>query len=161
MFQIRKNVFETNSSSTHSISYNPNSKLEKSELEVDADGYIHTELGEFGWQIRDYTDQKSRLSYLVTMLAEMSGNRCWCLSASDLEQTIQEINDDIGFKDISEEIAAYTGAKGLILDISEGYIDHQSVEFSTMSDFLDDCCCSSVINFVFGDTVVHTDNDNH
>lgn len=160
MFQIRRNVFETNSSSTHSVSCTPGGKLAKSELEIDSDGFIHTELGEYGWEVEDYSRQADRLSYLVTMLAEMCGHHCWCMSQEELEREIRELNESIELKDISEEIAAYTGARGIIVDVSEGYIDHQSVEFSIMSDYLDDCG-TDVLGFVFGDTVVHTDNDNH
>lgn len=40
--KIRNSVFETNSSSMHSLSYTKYKELEKSTLEIDEDGYIHT-----------------------------------------------------------------------------------------------------------------------
>lgn len=66
------------------------------------------------------------------------------------------------FKRLSKEIGRYTGCRGVIIDQSEGYIDHQSHEnYATFRDFLNDYKLD-VVEFVFGRGVeVHTDNDNY
>ena len=76
MKQVRRSVFETNSSSTHSITIT-HGKISNNDIHVDRDGYIHTELGDFGWEVCDYRGQAERLSYLVTMLAVKSDVTLW------------------------------------------------------------------------------------
>lgn len=161
MKQIRRSVFETNSSSTHSVTILHNG-LEKNDMRVHEDGYIHTEIGEFGWEIADYKAQEDRLSYLVTMLAEKNGMYRWWSNKKSAKENVKELMSVPEFKRISKEIGKHAGCKGIIIDPSNGYIDHQSHDtYSTLQDFLDDYG-TDVVEFVFGrGTVVHTDNDNH
>ena len=67
MRQIRNGVFETNSSSTHSVSVRCGKGLQQNWMPVGNDGYIHASLDEFGWEIETYRDQDAKLSYLLTM----------------------------------------------------------------------------------------------
>ena len=162
MKQIRRNVFETNSSSTHSISFSSKKKaLEDSTLKIEDDGYIHTEFGEFGWEIENYTRQEDKLQYLITMIACMNGcNPMWNDESFDKFRTeITELDD---FKILNEEIIKHTGCEnGLYIDESDGYIDHQSVENGSLKSYLRDWGVKNCIEFIFGDVIVHTDNDNH
>lgn len=73
MKQIRRGVFETNSSSTHSVTVDHSKGLSPNYLYVSDDGYVHAEFGEFGWEVWDYTDQETRLSYLLTMARCLNG----------------------------------------------------------------------------------------
>lgn len=159
MYQIRRGTFETNSSSTHSVSVASGSSLHKSNLKVDDEGYIHTHLSDYGWEDYWYDSQEDRLSYLVTMLAEIIGHHPWCLSSEELKREIQAIQESIEFQELSDEIASYAGAKGLILDVEEGYIDHQSVHYSSIREYFE-YWNTSCLEFVFGNVSVHTDNDN-
>ena len=59
--QIRKNVFETNSSSTHAICISKNNDYKKRD-------YINFEIGEFGWEFDVYGDVYSKASYLITAI---------------------------------------------------------------------------------------------
>jgi len=161
MKQIRRSVFETNSSSTHSITITHRG-LANNNMPVDRDGFIHTELGEFGWEVEDYDDQASRLSYLVTMLAEKSQIEAWWHGDKTTKEIATEIMETREFERLSDEIGRHARCKGVIIDPSEGYIDHQSHEdYRSFQDFLDECG-TDVVEFVFGrGNVVHTDNDNH
>ena len=64
---IRHNVWETNSSSVHSLVICKDG-LERSKLPVDEDGYIITDFGNFGKYDMGITtyDQAMKLSYLAT-----------------------------------------------------------------------------------------------
>lgn len=132
---------------------------------MDRDGYIHTELGEFGWEVWDYKGQAERLSYLVTMLAVKSDVTLWCYE-DDESRTEKDIVEDImkthEFEKLSDEIGRHARCSGVIIDPSDGYIDHQSHEdYRDFQDFLDQYN-TNVVEFVFGrGNVVHTDNDNH
>jgi len=161
MKQIRRSVFETNSSSTHSITIT-HKGLADNNMPVNQDGFIHTELAEFGWEVWNYDDQASRLSYLVTMLAEKSQIEAWWHGDRTTEEIAKEIMETREFEKLSDEIGRHARCKGVIIDPSDGYIDHQSCEdYRNFQDFLSECG-TDVVEFVFGrGNVVHTDNDNH
>jgi hypothetical protein len=61
---IRKGVFETNSSSTHSITIADSGKLQNT-LPI-TDGKIFVTCEEFGWEQEVHTDAYTKLSYLKT-----------------------------------------------------------------------------------------------
>lgn len=173
MKQIRRSVFETNSSSMHSVSISNkrNYLYDEDCLLVDVDDYVHVRFGEFGWEIESYNDAYSKLQYIVTMLVETEGRRV--MSSDDLFETD-------GFKLINDAVADYCHCKGIWIDSwmkmelyewdgrkelyleHDGYIDHQSHEdYSCVKDFLDDYGVS-ITDFIFNSgVVVHTDNDNH
>ena len=52
---------------------------------------------------------------------------------------------------------------GIIIDSeSEGYIDHQSIEdYRTFKEWLDSTGAESIEDFIFGNIILHTDNDNY
>lgn len=86
--QIRKGVFETNSSSTHSVSFyktKGDSYVGADELPQtnhyiffddndnyhESDDLVAVELGKYGWDIKTYTEVYDKLSYLLTMGIEI------------------------------------------------------------------------------------------
>ena len=167
MKTIRNNVFETNSSSSHSLCIKANNKLNSSYLTVDdIDNYVHVEFGKFGWGYEETNDQYDKLSYLVTMLIETESNGC---------KSIQDLYKTKGFNSINEVIKEYYKCDGIIIDSivrpsswdenylnHDGYIDHQSCEnYSTIQDFLDDWGVT-IEQFIFNsDIILIIDNDNH
>ena len=175
MRQIRKSVFETNSSSTHSVSVSRKNSNYYSEncLEnhIDYDNKVHVEFGEFGWEWASYDSPYEKLQYIVTMLAETEGRNI---------STVDELFETDGFKLINDAVADYCNCDGIWIDSDmkmnsyewdgkehqyldhDGYIDHQSHEdYKSVQDFLDDYCVN-VEQFIFDDGVcVITDNDNH
>lgn len=175
MRQIRKNVFETNSSSTHSVSVSSkNSSYDSYDCLdpfKDYDNKVYVKFGEFGWEICDYDTPYKKLQYVVTMLVETEGNNITC---------VDDLFETDGFKLINDAVADYCDCDGIWIDedmkldsyewdnkthyyISHnGYIDHQSCEdYSSVQDFLDDYGVD-ITKFIFDSgVVVHTDNDNH
>lgn len=110
---IRNNVFETNSSSVHTLSI-AKSGLEPSHLPVDKEGYILTDYGEYGKDHRYYSTQEEKLSYLITC--------CYYLNSWD-----KDLEDNYEFQTIEKTVCDYTGAKGIkVLGKKEPAIDHQS-----------------------------------
>lgn len=133
MIKIRRNVFETNSSSMHSLSVIGSDRV--STLTTSKDGIIVVGEGEFGWGYDTLTTPSEKLSYLVT---EYSG---------------QEEMIDM----IKEAVKDYTGLTMAVYE-DEGYIDHQSQ--GMISEYVSDK--QSIIDLVFNDkNVIIIDNDNH
>lgn len=173
--QIRNGVFETNSSSTHSVSIsNENSNYcseDCLESYIDWDNKVHVEFGEFGWEIRHYYSPYNKLQYIVTMLVETEGRYI---------STVDKLFETDGFKIINDAVADYCNCDGIWIDTEmkmdsyewggkietyishDGYIDHQSCEgYNSVQDFLDDYGVD-ITKFIFDESVcVITDNDNH
>lgn len=145
--QIRRNVFETNSSSVHSISIS-NDGREPSELKLNKDGYIEVDFGYFGKDERLYTSQYDKLSYLITCLYYLSG---W---------DVEGIYEKYEFGYVEEAICEYSGAKGIrIVGKNEPYIDHRSVPYLDI-EIINSYDKDEVINFVFNKYVsLKTDCD--
>lgn len=169
---IRRGVFETNSSSTHSVSIvgkndythtiDVNDLPTPRDLVVDRRyNKVITHFGEFGWGPLVYNDPAVKLSYLITMVAETE--------AKHIEAKEQYFETE-GFKLINDTIASKLNCDGVLLedniDIStynyangdqtsyikiDGYIDHQSYEpFDSLKEFLDHYDVSAE-DFIFDD----------
>ena len=178
--QIRVGVFETNSSSTHSVSIGNGEKellglykYEEYNLlthQYFEDNYIHVTFGEFGWEQKTYNDIITKLEYALTMLV--------CLQ-HDAEgiKTIEDFYALPEFQEINQLVANHCDCDGILIDLSSeaefgfkggyylehpGYIDHQSCEdYGCLDDFLNRYGVT-LEQFIFDPNVtLITDNDNH
>ena len=171
MRKIRKNVFETNSSSMHSVCIRGRKRLDRPNLPIlPLDNKVISEFGEFGWEIENYSDQETKLSYLLTMIAETSyrkENKCDFYELDDfkmVEDVICKYCNCEGIKlkgEFEVKRGSWDGKEYYYLDFDE-YIDHQSHEdYSCLQDFLDDYGVT-IEEFIFSPNVIlHTDNDNN
>jgi hypothetical protein len=156
---IRRGIFETNSSSTHSVSIvgknDYTHTIDVSDLPTPRDlvvdsryNKVITHFGEFGWGPLVYNDPEVKLSYLITMVAETEAKHI---------DTKEQYFETEGFKLINDTIASKLSCDGVLLedeiDITtydyinlphtsyikiDGYIDHQSYEpFDSLKEFLD------------------------
>lgn len=140
---IRKGVFETNSSSVHTITIKKNSKRNYPEELV-------FEAGEFGWERETYDSPTMKASYLYTFICEN-------LSKSD--DLIESMNT---VKGALEKIAAVLNEVGVkaVFTKSYGYnyIDHGDELWGFFNDIINDK--ELLLDYLFGDSVLETGNDN-
>lgn len=161
MKALRFGTFETNSSSTHSLTivrprhYGP--------LKVEPDSNrVEMHCGEFGWEREVYSSPEEKLCYLWTM---------FCMTELHKADSLAEIKFLPGFQLINDAVAENCNCDGISarsithskyggLDCG-GYIDHQSCEdYSSVQDFLDQNGMT-VASFIFDDTIaIQTGNDN-
>lgn len=141
---IRDNIFETNSSSVHSLTFRNN--LEPSEL-AKRNGYTYAHFGEFGKEYMKYFDQQTKLDYLVSYLYYLIGG---C-------STLEDIYDCYEFKILQEAVCEHAGTKGLKIakNPAEPMIDHQSMPdngggFLSWSDYYNK---EFLQNFIFNPEV--------
>ena len=144
---IREEVFESNSSSVHSLYIK--GKLGKNKLKM-KDGYVITDFGEFGTDEHIYMSQNDKLSYLITELYYINH---W---------EYDSIEDMYQFKYIEEAIMDYDdsviGIK--ILKKKEPNIDHQSQPEYGDSNFVNYWDKASIQNFIFNNNIgIKTDCD--
>lgn len=139
MKTIRKNVFETNSSSTHSIAI-PSKPITWG-------NYISFNIGEFGWEWRDVDPA----DYLYTAILTCS-DRDYAELYIDKMKNVLERNG-INYRMQTPQWDEYNGHYYL----KDGYIDHSS----ELGKFLEVVFSNdeSLLNFIFGG-LVFTGNDN-
>lgn len=148
MKKIRFGVFETNSSSTHSICIAKNAELliPKS---------IHFSFGEFGWEQDTLDSMHEKASYLYTGLF-----------ANDRELDFDEIKEYLEKKgvEVSAEVPiwkeyTYEGNNGGKYVDNGGYVDHSG----DMTEFLNAVCEDKerLMRYLFsGLSFIRTGNDN-
>lgn len=140
--KIRRGFFETNSSSSHSITFAQDFVLDNS-LGVD-EGICTIYAGEFGWEVVDYYDARTKASYALTY-AKVCG----------------EIDLFIMLTEAIKEMTGCTYVEFKAIGHDDwGYIDHQSISSQVPQGAFESK--QSLINFIFNsETLLHTDNDNH
>lgn len=136
MYQVRNGVFETNSSSTHSICI--------PKKHVDAGAYVDFHIGEYGW---DYDDVDAA-DYLYTAI----------LCFDDWRELLDRLKEALDCHGVS-----YTFEKPEWNDECEdylvnGWIDHAYDTREFVEAVLDDD--DLLMRLLFGDSHVYTGNDN-
>lgn len=105
MINIRTSVFETNSSSTHSISIASNADGILGTIVPNDEGVIILTGGEFGWAWDKFNDAITKANYCAVDAAEHAEHSHM----------------------LAEVLAEHTGAKKIVFAIDDGsYIDHDS-----------------------------------
>lgn len=129
-------MFETNSSSSHSISWSRSAAQLLDSIKPDVDGNIILTGGEFGWGYESHSDAWTKANYCAVDVAGSS-------------------NEEI----LKKVIREHTGAKQVIVQLSsDAYIDHQSI--GTAHDLFDKE--EDVKRFIFDRNIsLIIDNDNH
>lgn len=156
---IRKGVFETNSSSSHSVTLRKGGESDTRFFHVDDENRVVVTPDEYGWGYEVLTEPDQKLSYLVTMVMQR---------LSDNYSVIDDelLHEDEDFKKIVECITTYTDYKDVILSDPtyksgrfDFYIDHQSY-YGSLDEFLSDW--GVTMNQLLFDTGVSIiiDNDN-
>lgn len=160
MRKIRSNVFETNSSSSHSVTIGKSTRQD-SYLEIeeycDKDDYEPTiviDTEEF-CGFCDHNTQQEKLAYLMQQIAYINGYfELFWSSCSELDQKLQEYYDCDDFRELEDAVCEYTGAKHLRFGDLDGYIDHDSIIYDIYE--LKDEIGGDYCNFIFSpDSYVH------
>ena len=166
MKKIRNNVFETNSSSSHSIAYSKKDRGWDFYLPVSEDGVLTIPFGEFGWSADLLKTPIEKLSYYIT------DNVPWDELGCDYYTSLSELGMD--WDDICEKLKKTDVFSRMIYNIKSccpevkdvefeqnggssypfGYVDHQSCGTSHEDDI-------SFEDLIFNNArVIVIDNDN-
>jgi len=135
MINFRGRVFETNSSSTHSITITPNSSGILDTINP-INGVISLTGGEFGWEWKKFNSSLKKANYAAVYVRN-------------------DVNKRNMLVDVIKE---HTGAKSVEIDLNiNGYIDHQSLDIADKA-FTDK---DSLKNWLFNpESWLFTGNDN-
>jgi len=121
--QIRKNVFETNSSSSHSLTMAKGDivaqPFDKTVLRA---GQVYLSKHEYGWEWHRYYSAHAKADYLFTQLFESE-----TISSGKPEAVTQALREDNEkFDMLCRVIEEHTGVKVYVEPGTTGYVDHDS-----------------------------------
>lgn len=137
---IRNNVFETNSSSSHSIHISEEVELLDTSLTPNHEGTVILEGGQFGWGFDKFEDASTKANYLSIQD-----------SGVDRELLVQAIKEQTSAKEVK-----FFGVDDYDSQYWS-YIDHQSSGTASELDTVE-----KIKNFIFNlKCVLYIDNDNH
>lgn len=110
---VREKLFETNSSSSHSITLSGSPVVKPDDIFVEEDGTCRVYEGEFGWGIDEFSDAATKASYLYTYITRIAPQDSTGYLLERLHAAIK--------KHVKCECVEFDDSK-------EGYIDHQSAD---------------------------------
>lgn len=149
MKQIRTGVFETNSSSTHSICIATNSDyLTKSKIYFGYD--------DFGWERRTISSIDDKAAYLWTGITD-----CFYNDVSKVEETKLKIREILESENIECEFAEYEISRYFDKDYCDcdGYVDHSEGLEEFINEVIKDK--SLLLSYLFSPySFIITGNDN-
>ena len=164
---IRNSVWETNSSSMHTVTVRGKKNVDYVRYNSPINGIIEVSLDEYGWSGPSCDTFKSKLKYalLMVLLTEYPSFNYYDESFVVDQSVLEECQ---GYKDILDAVRKHQDCDFILIKRHNnsyypyGYIDHQSYEdYNSLKDFLDDWNVD-IERFLFDDgVVVHIDNDNH
>ena len=147
--QIRRGVYETNSSSTHAICITNNSSYE-------LPTHIDFRFGEFGWEFAEYDDVNTKASYLITAI--------FSFDIEDADNYLNQLTDILDSNHITYTMPdkkidswKYGGETHYYYDIG-GYIDHAGETREFVEAVLTDS--DKLFRYLFGKSMIITGNDN-
>jgi hypothetical protein len=153
---IRQNVFETNSSSTHSLSISNINNIDNTIKDKYLKLNLFLRFDEFGWGYDNLETPQDKLTYILTMITNNNFNR-YNDNEGDIKERLLEL--DV-YKRVNNVVKKYTG-KDIYTDINIkdfGHIDHQSNDI--LDEWLDDE--EKIASIIFNsDSCITIDNDNH
>lgn len=153
--QIRKGVFETNSSSTHAICIATDDVLNFPKN-------VNFSFGDFGWEEERYMDRRTRANYLYTALAYIEDTNVLLGYLSFIKKTLKSHGIECDMDDFRFCINTYDDDDDIdwyLMPSGEGYIDHGS----ETREFVDAVCTNEdkLLNYLFSDrSYILTGNDN-
>lgn len=149
MKQIRVGVFETNSSSTHSICIATAS-------EYSAKPKICFRYDKFGWERRTINSTDNKAAYLWTGITD-----CFYDDISKVEEMKSKIKDILESENIECEFAEYKISRYFDKDCcdNDGYVDHSESLVEFINEVMGDK--SLLLSYLFSpDSFIITGNDN-
>lgn len=115
--KIRSSVFETNSSSMHTLTLKNSDETKDFVLELDKDGYLHIETGDYSDLKKDLKEVSEILSFVASWIVEYGYYNGWA-AEHDWEgnPSPDEMRSFKGFDVLENIVKKHTGTKGIIIE---------------------------------------------
>lgn len=146
-YRIRKGVFETNSSSMHSLVIKGEKKINKEQLKINEDGFIEVETDDYTWGNFILETAQEKLNYVAS--CKINEDDLY-LFGNDPENNSKHhkrlARAGIEFIKLEEAICEVTGAKGIEVNLIRGCSTEQSLDELVKEDL-------SVLDIIFDDSI--------
>lgn len=114
--KIRSSVFETNSSSMHTLTLKNSDETKDFVLELDKDGYLHIETGDYSELKKDLKEVPEILSFVASWIVEYGYYDGWGEEHDYENPSPDEMRTFKGFDVLENIVKKHTGAKGIIIE---------------------------------------------
>lgn len=124
MKKIRNSVFETNSSSMHSLILKNSEEIKDiSALKLDDNGYLHIELNDYSFLEKDLKEVNEILSFVASYMIEYGYYNGWSKRNNyERDPNPEEMKNFKGIDILEKIVKKYTGAKGIVIEkITQGH----------------------------------------
>lgn len=122
---IRKSVFETNSSSAHTLCLTTDYRT-KLDLNI-KDDVLTVELGEYGQQKRRLTTPQEKLNYIFTLAFNQYSDN-YCIEQDELDDVLKKLHENTDYKLFVYWLSDTLNIKTVEYKMSDScaYVDPQS-----------------------------------
>lgn len=146
-YRIRKGVFETNSSSMHSLVIKGEKKINREQLKINKDGFIEAETEDYTWGNFILETAQEKLNYVAACKINEDG---LYLFGNDSENNSKHhrrlARAGIEFIKLEEMLCEATGAKGIEVNLIRGCSTEQSLDELVKEDL-------SILDIIFDDSI--------
>ena len=164
MLNKRTNVFETNSSSVHTLTIGNTIN----DLIVDKDGYVHVTLPYYGTNYEVYNNAYDKLCYAILTVCYTRGIYITFYdedptpeSMEDWNECLADLKDTFEYQSIEECVVTEINRQnrvcyGIKIHPSDCGIDHQSADYSSLDHLLEENNIENIHEFIFGNIILET-----
>lgn len=146
-YRIRKGVFETNSSSMHSLVIKGEKKINREQLKINEDGFIEVETDDYTWGNSLLKTAQEKLNYIVS--CKINEDDLY-LFGNDSENNSKHhkrlARAGIEFIKLEEMLCEITGAKGIEVNLTRGCSTEQSLDELVREDL-------GILDIIFDDSI--------
>lgn len=145
--RIRKGVFETNSSSMHSLVIKGEKRINREQLKINENGFIEVETDDYTWGYFILETAQEKLNYVAACKINEDG---LYLFGNDSENNSKHhkrlARAGIEFIELEEMLCEITGAKGIEVNLARGCSTEQSLDELVKEDL-------SILDIIFDDSI--------
>ena len=146
-YRIRKGVFETNSSSMHSLVIKGEKKINREQLKINEDGFIEVETDDYTWGNFILETAQEKLNYVAACKINEDG---LYLFGNDSENNSKHhkrlARAGIEFIKLEEMLCEITSAKGIEVNLTRGCSTEQSLDELVREDL-------GILDIIFDDSI--------
>lgn len=163
MKSIRKNVFETNSSSMHSISLCDKNCGYDTNIDNGQDykGTLHVDLARYGWEWKWISTPYEKLQYVLTQIAQtLCCIEGYLSEDDDRDEAREEIYENHDFQSVLYYVKKNTDFDKIEIGNLDGHIEYGSY-VNSLYELCDEAGCDSIEDFLFNSSIkIRQGNDN-
>lgn len=145
--RIRKGVFETNSSSMHSLVIKGEKKINREQLKINENGFIEVETDDYTWGYFILETVQEKLNYVVACKINEDDLHLFTNDSENNSKHLKRLaRAGIEFIKLEEMLCEITGAKGIEVNLTKGCSTEQSLDELGREDL-------SILDIIFDDSI--------